>query len=227
MSINNRVQYSNTCVLAYTLYPGDFHFLWECLKVLLLMFWGSPTQVGSLCNIREFVRRVQVDKGGKVFNVCDEFLLHAYKSHLIAAICTQLHIDTPDAPVPHESTLQWLEATANLIVSEVLFPSTSTDPLYGLHRSFLHTAFLYADLRRAIRFEEGNDIIQHWKWWLPRFLATGCKNYAIEAANLIVNLTARFPRHIAYIATHNRTVNMDGKPGHGKPLDQVMEHYNL
>ena len=42
-----------------------------------------------------------------------------------------------------------------------------------------------------------------------------------------MNLTARFPRHIAYIATHNRTVNMDGKPGHGKPLDQVMEHYNL
>ena len=40
---------------------------------------GSPTQVGSLCNIRELVGRVQVDKAGKVFNVCDEFVLHAYK----------------------------------------------------------------------------------------------------------------------------------------------------
>ena len=64
-------------------------------------------------------------------------------------------------------------------------------------------------------------------WWLPRFHATRCKNYATEAANLVVNLTARFPKHISYIAIHNRTVNMDGKPGHGKPLDQVMEHYNL
>ena len=40
---------------------GDFHFLWECLKVLLMMFWGSPTHTGSLCNPREFVCRVQVE----------------------------------------------------------------------------------------------------------------------------------------------------------------------
>ena len=195
--------------------------------MLLNMFWGSPSHVGSLCNIRELVRRVQVDKKGKVFNVCDEFLLHVFKSHLLAAICTQLHIDTPDAPIAHESTLQWLEATANSIVSQTLYPSTFTDTVYGLHRSFLHTAFLYADLRQAIRFEKREQIIRHWKWWLPRFHATGCKNYATEAANLVVNLTARFPKHISYIAIHNRTVNMDGKPGHGKPLDQVMEHYNL
>ena len=162
-----------------------------------------------------------------MFNVCDEFLLHAYKSYLIAVICTQLHIDIPDAPIQHESTLQWLETTTNSIVSQTLFPNTFTDPLYGLHHSFLHTAFLYADLRQAIRFEEGERIIRHWKWWIPRFLATGCKNYATEAGNLIVILTARFPKHIFYIAIHNRTVNMDGKPGHGKPLDQVMEHYNL
>ena len=191
--------------------------------MLLLMFLGSPTQVGSLCNIREFVRRVQVDKGGKVFNVCDEFLLHAYKSHLIAVICTQLHIDTPDAPVPHESTLQWLESTANHKLRSLL---NSLIPSMAYTAHFCIT-FLYADLRQAIRFEEGEHIIRHWKWWLPRFLATGCKNYASEAANLIVNLTARFPRHISYIATHNRTVNMDGKSGHGKPLDQVMEHYNM
>ena len=178
MSINNRVQYSNTCVLAYTLYPGDFHFLWECLKVLLLMFWGSPTQVGSLCNIREFVRRVQVDKGGKVFNVCDEFLLHAYKSHLIAAICTQLHIDTPDAPVPHESTLQLLEATANLIVSEVLFPSTSTDPLYGLHRSYCIQHFCMQIFVEQFASKRGMTSSNTGNGGSPGFLL----HYAIEAA---------------------------------------------
>ena len=143
---------------------------------------GSLVQAGSLCNIRELIRRVEVDKGGKVFNVCDEFLLHTYKSRLIAAICTQLHIDTPEAPIQHEPTLEWLEATANAIVTQTLVPSTSTDPIYCLHRSFIHTAFLYFDLRLAIRFEEGDHIIRHWKWWLPRFLGTGCKNYAIEAA---------------------------------------------
>ena len=71
-----------------------------------MMHWGSPAHVGSLCNIREFIRRVQVDKAGKVFNVCDEFLLHAYKSHLIAAICTELQINSPEADIEHETTLQ-------------------------------------------------------------------------------------------------------------------------
>ena len=45
-----------------------------------------------------------------------------------------------------------------------------------------------------------------------------------EAVHLIVNLTADFPKHIAI---NNRTVNIHGKPGHGKPIDQLIEHYNL
>ena len=61
-----------------------------------MTYWGYPMQLGSLCNIREIIRCVQVDKGGKVFNVCDEFLLHTYKSHLIAAICSGLRIGTPE-----------------------------------------------------------------------------------------------------------------------------------
>ncbi len=59
-----------------------------------------------------------------------------------------------------------------------------------LHRSFLYTAFLYQDLRAAIRFEEGSHIIRHWKLWLPMFLGTKCHNYAYEAVNLIANLKA-------------------------------------
>ena len=52
-------------------------------------------------------------------------------------------------------------------------------------------------------------------------------NYSTGAINLIAHLEADFPRHIAYIATHNRTVNTTGKSGRGKPIDQLMEHYVL
>ena len=191
------------------------------------MFWGSPSHVASLCNLRELIRRVQVDKMAKVFSVCDEFVLHTYRSHLLAAICTYLKIESPDALVQHEPTLQWLRRTAEAIVSNNLYPEYFEDTVYMFHRSFLHTAFLYADLRHSIRYQRGELILRHWKWWLPRFLATGCKNYASEAAKLLVNVTAKFPKHIAYIAINNRTVNTDGRVGHGKPLDQAMEHYNL
>ena len=58
-------------------------------------------------------------------------------------------------------------------------------------------------------------------------MGTGRNNYSVEAANLIANLQADFPKHIAYVSTHNRTVNMEGRPGCGKPIDQLMEHYNF
>ena len=102
----------------------------------------------------------------------------------------------------------------------------SEDPVYGLHRSFVATAFLYSDLRQAIQFENGPHIIRLWNMWLLRFLGTGKKNYSTEAAHLICNVQADYPKHIAYIV-HNRTLNTDGKPGHGKPVDQLVEHYNL
>ena len=51
-------------------------------------------------------------------------------------------------------------------------------------RCFLHIAYLYVDLREAIRWENGPQIVRHWKWWLPRSLATGRTNYASEAVHL-------------------------------------------
>lgn len=44
---------------------------------------------------------------------------------------------------------------------------------------------------------------------------------------MLRNIMCDFPAHIAYIAVHNRGVNMSGVEGHAKPLDQLNEHYNL
>lgn len=206
---------------------GDFHFLWECLRVLFTMFWGKPAQPGSLCNLREVIRRTQVDKSVKIFNVGDEFLVHAFKAHLTASILTSLNLSSTSDQISHPTTREWLQQTAEKLVTSLLIPEKFEDPVYNLHQAFLHHAFLYVDLREAIRWEHGPQIICHWKYWLPRFLATGKKNYATESVHLICNLHADFPAHMAYIATHNRTVNMQGKPGRGKPVDQLIEHYNL
>ena len=72
---------------------GDFHFLWECLEVIFEIFWSSPSHQGSLCNLRE-IQRVQVDKGAKVFNVADEFLVHVFKANLSASVCTSLKVQS-------------------------------------------------------------------------------------------------------------------------------------
>lgn len=173
------------------------------------------------------MRRLQVDKGVKVFNVGDEFLLHVFKAHLVASVCSILKLGSVSEDIPHEKSLEWLRSTAERLIVDTLMPLSSSDPVYTMHRSFLHTVFLYVDLRKAIRYEEGPHIVRMWQLWLPRFIGTGRKNYATESIHVLSNLFAEYPKHISYIATNNRTVNTKGKIGHGKPIDQMVEHYNL
>ena len=206
---------------------GDFHFIWECLKIILSHYWGNVSTPGSLYHLREVVRRHQVDKKGKVFSISDEFIQNCFHAHLLANICHQFKISCPADPIPHESTREWLSSTAKSILQRNIMPVESMGPQYSMHRSFLYTAFLYHDLREEVHYEEGSHIIRHWRMWLPIFLGTKCHNYATEAVNLIANLKADFPKHISYIATHNRTVNTTGRPGRGKPIEQMVEHYNL
>ena len=123
-----------------------------------------------------------------------------------------------------KSGQQWLRETADMIVKASILAKETNDPLHSLHLSLIQLGFLYVDLREAIRWENGAQIVRHWKYWLPRFIGTGMKNYATESVRLLANLNADYPRHIAYIITHNRTVNTAGKP---EPLDQMIEHYNL
>eukprot|EP00118_Oscarella_pearsei_P001065 m.6502 g.6502 ORF g.6502 m.6502 type:complete len:62 (+) comp16046_c0_seq1:691-876(+) len=51
------------------------------------------------------------------------------------------------------------------------------------------------------------------------FIATKRTNYSREAGNLLANLKSDFSERVAYLATHNRTVNVSGTVGKGKPLD--------
>lgn len=125
----------------------------------------------------------QVSKDVKVFNVGDEFVLHVFKAHLAASICTILNIGSPTDPIEHTESIKWLQETAATLVSKTISPSSSQDRVYAFHRSFMHMAFLYLDLRNAIGWENGPHIIRHWRIWIPRFIGTGCKNYAVEAVN--------------------------------------------
>ena len=201
--------------------------MWECLHLILSYYWGSASTPGSLYHLREIISRHQVDKKGKTFNISDEFIHHCFKANLIANICNQLKINLHIQQILHENSKVWLEKISKQLLENSIMPTMSADPLYMMHRSFLYTAFLYLDFREAIRYEEGEHIIRLWKFWLPPFIGCKCNNYAVETVNLLANLKADFPKHISYLATHNRIVNVDGRAGHGKLIDQMVEHYNL
>lgn len=107
--------------------------------MIYLIFWGTPAQHGSLSNMREHVRRLQVDKGVKVFNVGDEFIVHMFKAHLAASICSSLNLESVSDTIQHERSLEWLRSTAETLIVDTLMPTSSKDPVFAMHRAFLHT----------------------------------------------------------------------------------------
>jgi len=68
---------------------------------LFTIFWGTPSQPGSLCNIREYINWKQVNKSASVSSVEDEFVIHAFKAHVLASICTYLKIGSPEDDIEH------------------------------------------------------------------------------------------------------------------------------
>ena len=90
-----------------------------------------------------------------------------------------LCLSSPDDIISEETSLAWLQSKA---AAATIMPTTSSDPAYYLHRCFMHGAFLYSDLRDAIRYEDGPQIIRLWKHWLLYFLGA---ESTLEAVNSI------------------------------------------
>ena len=55
--------------------------------------------------------------------------------------------------------------TQQMIANTAVMPMKTSDPIHSLHRVFIHLGYLYIDLREAIRWENGPQIIRHWKYW--------------------------------------------------------------
>lgn len=95
-------------------------------------------------------------------------------------------INAPQDDFDHRgSRLSVVETNSRVYSVCYVLPKQSNDAVFYFHKSFLHLAFLYSNLRTAIRWEDGEHVIRHWKMWITHFLGVVMKNYASEAANLI------------------------------------------
>lgn len=65
-----------------------------------------------------------------------------------------------DDEVGEETSIEWLKSKPILVVEASVMPTNSSDAAYSMHRCFMHGAFQYIDLRNAIRYEDGPQIIR-------------------------------------------------------------------
>ena len=117
---------------------------------------------------------------------------------------------------------EWLQEEAKMLIEKRLQPTESDDPTYHFHRVFLHTAFCMSISDRQSGGRMGLMLSGIGNCGCHDFWELDKKKYSVETVQLLANIYGDFPRHISYISVHNRTVNMEGKP-----IDLMMEHYNL
>jgi L1 cell adhesion molecule like protein len=85
---------------------------------------------------------------------------------------------------------------------------------------------LYLEFQDAIREGDGLRVLRCWKYFLPIFRASGRKNYALEALNLIFQVTYYLPPRLRMQLLYSRFVNTQGRAGCNIPADLHMEHMN-
>lgn len=85
---------------------------------------------------------------------------------------------------------------------------------------------LYLEFQDAIREGDGARVLTCWKYFLPIFKASGRKNYALEALNLLFQVTHRLPPRLRMQVLYSRFVNTQGRAGCNIPADLHMEHIN-
>ena len=90
----------------------------------------------------------------------------------------------------------------------------------------LRLGLFYQEFSDAIREGDGKRVLRCWKYMLPIFSASGSRNYACEAANLLIQHSYTLPPRLAQQLLWSRFVNVHRRPGHNVPVDMHMEHLN-
>ena len=78
----------------------------------------------------------------------------------------------------------------------------------------------------AIREGDGIRVLRCWKYMLPMFYTAGNRNYASEAANLLVQHFYTVSPRLSKQLLWSSFVNIHGLPGKNIPADLHMEHLN-
>ena len=80
--------------------------------------------------------------------------------------------------------------------------------------------------REAVKTNDGEAMIRHWRYDLPEFFKLGHTKYTILAHRLLSNIHSTASDKIRHDLIWNRTINVSGGPRANMPADQHMEHLN-
>jgi len=185
-----------------------------------------------------------VNKPKNGFNACEDFMETVTAGLIIAATSQTLNMKSnSDPPTDPKLANCWtLEDSRRkdilLSICEQVYDqfiginynsnviTNSSDSVHNYTVQLLRLGCLFLEFADAIREGDGNRVHRCWKYMLIIFSGSGNKNYACEAANLLIQCQYTLsPRQSAQLLW-SRFINVHGIPGMNIPTDLHMEHLN-
>lgn len=212
----------------------------------------SSTEMGTLYQLKNTINRTNVPSDPKDnLNACEDFLGVVLEAHIVAAaktilLSTQygsvsdlaasvvnnyLRIDLPKPQLPQTQQpaagrsrgrgRRRRRGTRQAARQQPV----PVDGIYIYGTEVLTLGLLWLGFNDAIKEGDGDKVFVYWKFLLLVFKRGGCRNYAIEAVNLLYQTHTLSPRLVAQLKW-GRFINTHGRQGCNIAGDLHLEHLN-
>ncbi len=209
--------------------------------------YNSSGDHGTLYQVRNKLNRTNVVKSPKKdVNACEDFIEIVTDSLVVvAALATFQLKSATDTPVEsflptdiwtlsdserRECLIKLCEKVNDKFVhfsyNTSVRVSTGDDQVCEYSVQLLRLGCFYMEFKDSIREGDGERVLRCWKYMIPIFLASGNRNYACEAANLLLQHKYTLSPRLSAQLVWSRFVNTTGRPGKNIPVDLHMEHLN-
>ena len=184
----------------------------------------------------------------KDVNACEDFIDTVTSGLIVAAALAALEMKSLDGipsdkivpetlwTQPESERRSWLMKLCYRIYDKFvqfsygnhksLKKATKCDGVNEYSIQLLRLGCFYKEYSDAIREGDGGRLLCCWKYMMPMFVAAGNKNYAGEAANLLLQHFYTLSPRLSAQLLWSRCVNVYGGPGKNIPGDLHMEHLN-
>ena len=82
----------------------------------------------------------------------------------------------------------------------------------------------FLEFADVIREGDGERVLRCWRYLIPLFFASGCRNYACESVNMLLQHSNALSPRLSAELLWSRFINVHGRPGKNIAADLHMEH---
>ena len=184
----------------------------------------SGCDKGTLYQLKNVIHRTSVPSDPEDnMNAAEDFMQTVLEGYIVGA-ANELMGSKWEGTLP-DLAEKIVENYVRILVDKAV---QSTDEVftYTVACEVISLGLLWFNYRDATQEGDGNRVMMIWKFLLLVFKSSGRRNYAKEAAMMLLNYHCIYSDQKAAQIKNSRFVNTVGRKGCNIPCDLFMEHLN-